>query len=134
LVTAAVIIAADKILMAKRLPFGNEAGKWEFPGGKVEPGEDLRFCLKRELKEELGITVEAGKVLDIVSEVKEETQLVLVYFLCQIMSGTPVPLQCQEVGWLYPEEINFLEKPAADERFWKALRAGAYIIIRKKFV
>ncbi len=121
LVTAAVIINGNRILMTKRLPFGSEAGKWEFPGGKVEPGEDPRHCLKRELREELGINVEVGKALDIVSEVGNEAQLILIYFLCQIISGEPAPLQCQEVKWLHSQEINFLEKPAADERFWKTL-------------
>ena len=54
LVTAAVINEADMFLMAQR-SHGDEAGKWEFPGGKVEPGEDPRACLRRELREELGV-------------------------------------------------------------------------------
>ena len=114
--------------MAQRMPFGDEASKWEFPGGKVEPGEDPRYCLKRELREELGVTVEVGKVLDILSEVKDDTQLILVYFVCQIINGEPTALECQSVKWFYPTEINFLEKPTADERFWKALSSGIKLI------
>ena len=119
LVTAALISRENKILMAKRLPFGSEANKWEFPGGKVEPGEDPRHCLARELKEELGITAAIGEILEVVSEIKAETQIILLYFHCRISSGEPVPLQCQEFRWLDPQDINLLEKPGADTRFWE---------------
>ncbi|MBN2353607.1 MAG: (deoxy)nucleoside triphosphate pyrophosphohydrolase [Spirochaetales bacterium] len=59
-VTAAVIRRGGEFLIAKRRQIGDQAGKWEFPGGKVEPGEDERACLKRELREELGIDVTVG--------------------------------------------------------------------------
>lgn len=128
LVTAAVIISQNRILMAKRLPYGSEAGKWEFPGGKVELGEDPRSCLERELKEELGITVAVDRVLDVVSEVNHEQHLVLIYFHCRVRNGEPAPLQCQEIKWAMPEEIDNLDKSPADERFWKTIKTSPELL------
>lgn len=128
LVTAAVIISQNRILMAKRLPFGNEANKWEFPGGKVEPGEDPRSCLERELKEELGIAVTVDRVLEVVSEANHEQHLVLIYFHCRVRNGQPAPLQCQEVKWVNPEEIDILDKSPADERFWDTIKTSSELL------
>ncbi len=126
LVTAAVIIRDDRILMAQRRPQDREGGKWEFPGGKVEIGEDPRAGLQRELREELGIAVTVEEPLDIVSETNGDLQLILIYFGCRIVSGTPLPIECQAVTWLGPGEIAALEKPPADARFWQ--RTGARLL------
>jgi mutator protein MutT len=128
LVSGAVIIHQSQILMAKRLPFGREANKWEFPGGKVELGEDPRSCLERELKEELGILVTVDRVLDVVSEVNNDQHLVLIYFHSRIRDGEPAPLQCQEVKWINPEEIDMLDKSPADERFWKTIQTSLELL------
>ncbi len=118
LVTAGVIIENGKLLIAQRLPQGSEGGKWEFPGGEVEPGEDPKVGLRRELREELGVTVEVGDVLEVVSRVASR-HLILIYFRCYIKEGTPEPIECQQVRWLTPEEINELEKPESDRIFWE---------------
>jgi 8-oxo-dGTP diphosphatase len=128
LVTAAVIIHQGTILMTQRLPQGNEANKWEFPGGKVELGEDPRSGLERELNEELGISVAVDKVLDVVSQVNGEQHLVIIYFHCRIHSGEPAPLQCQRVQWVGPEGIDKLDKLAADERFWKSIQTNPELL------
>lgn len=117
LVTAAVIINEGLILMARRSS-GDDAGRWEFPGGKVEPGEDPRACLKRELKEELGIEAEIGQALEVISVPQKDRHLVLIYFKCAIIKGKPEPLQCMQVGWFRREEAELLEKPQADRLFW----------------
>src|SRR5262245_26536862 len=62
-VTAGVIIRAGQVLVCQRSASGHHPGKWEFPGGKVEPGEDLAACMRRELEEELGIDATVGRVL-----------------------------------------------------------------------
>jgi 8-oxo-dGTP diphosphatase len=120
LVTAAVINEADKFLMARR-SHGDEAGKWEFPGGKVEPGEDPRDCLRRELREELGVQAEVGQVLEVVSTPQNDRHLVLLYFKCVIVEGKPEPLQCREIKWINRKEIGLLDKPPADRLFWESL-------------
>jgi len=123
LVTAAVIINDDLFLMAQRSD-GDEAGKWEFPGGKVEPGEDPRACLRRELREELGVDAEVGRVLDVISIPQPDRHLVLLYFQCAIREGKPEPLQCRQVKWVRRREIAQLEKPPADQAFWRSFFNG----------
>lgn len=119
-VTAAFIKENDHILMAKRLPKGPEGGKWEFPGGKIEPGEDPRTCMERELIEELGIRVEVGAVLEIVSTVKGERHLIIIYFECRIIGGELRAIECQDFRWVSSSEIERLEKPESDQRFWES--------------
>ncbi len=62
-VAAAIIVRDGHVLMARRAPGQNLAGYWEFPGGKVEPGETVRACIARELAEELAITCEPGEIM-----------------------------------------------------------------------
>ena len=95
LVTAAVISEGDLFLMGQRSD-GEEAGKWEFPGGKVEPGEDPRACLRRELREELGIEAEVGRVLEGVSALQNGRHL-----------------------WVPRKDVGLLDKPPADRMFWE---------------
>ena len=111
------------VLMAKRRRNDREGGKWEFPGGKVEPGEDPRQAMRRELEEELALKVAVGKVIDVISELDGDNQLILIYFECAIVAGTPLPLQCEQVMWGNIDQIDGLDKPAADHRFWKDLRS-----------
>jgi ADP-ribose pyrophosphatase len=124
IVTAGFMADQGRILMAQRLPRGPEGGKWEFPGGKVEPGEDPRTGLCRELMEELGIRVQAGPVLDVVSTLKEQRQLIIIYIQCRIISGEIQTIDCQDFRWLTPAEITLLDKPESDERFWERWQAA----------
>ncbi len=119
IVTAAVIINAGKILLAQRPTNSNWGGKWEFPGGKLEFGEEPRKGLERELFEELGINSRATSILEVVTEITTEKQLILLYFLCQIISGEPAPLASPQLGWFEPNQVDLLSKPPADEEFWQ---------------
>jgi 8-oxo-dGTP diphosphatase len=65
IVAAAVVVEGDQVLLTRRKPGTHLAGAWEFPGGKVEPGEDPRAALRRELDEELGIDVSVGEIVDV---------------------------------------------------------------------
>lgn len=123
LVTAAVIAEPGRgILLAQRLPYGPEGGKWEFPGGKLEPGESPQSCLSRELREELGVAATVGPVLDIVSQNRENRQLILAYFLCRIDSGVPAAIESQAVKWFDPQQILSLDLSGADREFWENTR------------
>ncbi len=62
-VTAGVLVRDGRVLVCQRAPGGAHSGKWEFPGGKVEPREGLEVCMRRELHEELGIEVRVGRIL-----------------------------------------------------------------------
>ena len=124
LVTAAVIIKTGQILLAQRLPEAFEGNKWEFPGGKVEPGEDPRAGLRRELKEELGLEVKVGRVLEVCAENFETRQLVLLYFEVKIVQGVPEPIDCQAVAWLEPEQVENLVMPKLDRQFWESFKGN----------
>jgi 8-oxo-dGTP diphosphatase len=119
LVTAGVIVRNGLIMMAQRHVRDFEGNKWEFPGGKVEPGEEPRHGLQRELREELGITVQVGRIIDLGSQVVGERHLVLLYFHCELEQGEPAPLDCQQVRWLSPVEVDRLSKPLLDQAFWE---------------
>lgn len=122
IVTAGFIMDNGRIFMAQRLPHGPEGGKWEFPGGKLEPGEDPRDCLRREFLEELGIRVEVSAVLDVISTMKELRQLIIIYFECRIIGGEIKTIACQNFQWLTPAEIMLLDKPESDTEFWEHWR------------
>lgn len=122
IVTAAVIEKDGRFLMAQRRLQDSEGGKWEFPGGKVEWGEEPRQSLYRELQEELGVKAEIGSLLETVSEVKGSMHLILLYFKCRIVEGELKAVDCQAVSWWAPDEIDRLPKPPADKRFWSGYR------------
>jgi 8-oxo-dGTP diphosphatase len=118
LVTAGFMEEKGKFLMAKRLPHGPEGSKWEFPGGKIEPGEDPRCCLQRELLEELGVEVKVGAVLDVISTADELRHLIIIYFDCRIIKGSLKAIECQDFKWLTPSEVPSLDRPESDQKFW----------------
>lgn len=121
-VTAGVLVENRKLLMAKRHAGDTEGGKWEFPGGKVEWGEEPRQGLRRELLEELGLEVSVGRILEVVSVFKADFHIILLYFECQRLRGIPAALECQQVLWFTPGEVDQKEKPQADQLFWEKHR------------
>jgi mutator protein MutT len=110
-VGAIIVDSQGRLLLAKRGPKAkNERGLWEFPGGSVELGETLAEALHREMREELGIEIVVGELLDVVDHIlKEEGQhWVSPTFLCNIASGEPhirEPEKCAEIGWYHTNEI-----------------------------
>jgi 8-oxo-dGTP diphosphatase len=122
LVTAGVLVRAGLVMMAQRYERGPEGGKWEFPGGKVELGEDPRHGLQRELREELGVEVTVGRVLEVISHMQAGRQLILLYFDCQLYRGEPVALDCLQINWFTPEQADLLVKPDPDQAFWERYR------------
>jgi len=97
LVTAGIIRKDDEILIAKRA----EYQLWEFPGGKVEYGEDPRECLKREIKEELDFDIEVDEVFDLSSYMADDgTHYVIIFYYCKYIQGTPETKTHSETRWI----------------------------------
>ena len=117
LVVAAALIDADgRVLIAKR-PQGKQlAGLWEFPGGKVDPGERPEDALIRELKEELGIDVNAACLAPFVfaSHGYESFHLLMPLFLCRRWSGTVVAHEHAALAWVKPNKLSDYPMPPAD--------------------
>ncbi|MDF1553273.1 MAG: 8-oxo-dGTP diphosphatase MutT [Deferrisomatales bacterium] len=115
LVVAAVIRRADgRILLAQRLPGGPHGGLWEFPGGKLEPGETSEEALVREIREELGITVEVGERLLTVEHTYPHLAIRLTAYDCRVSKGAPRRLHCQDLCWVSPAGLLERPMPAAD--------------------
>jgi 8-oxo-dGTP diphosphatase len=114
-VVTAVIEAADGRLLACQRPDGKSlAGKWEFPGGKIEPGESPGDALLRELKEELGITVEITGALTSVPWDYGTFAIELHPFTCRLTGGEPQALEHREIRWCGRDELQSLDWAAAD--------------------
>ena len=110
-VGAIIIDGQGRLFLARRGPKAkNERGLWEFPGGSVEFGETMADALRREMREEFGIEITVGELLDVVDHIlKEEGQhWVSPTFLCTIAAGEPYirePAKCAEIGWFRPGEV-----------------------------
>jgi 8-oxo-dGTP diphosphatase len=110
-VGAILVDPAGRLFLSKRGPHArNEKGLWEFPGGSVEFGEKLADALKREMREEFGIEIEVGELLDVVDHIlpAEGQHWISPTYICRILSGTPQirePEKCSEIGWFQLDEI-----------------------------
>lgn len=113
-VTAAIIIQNGRVLICRRAPGEKLGGFWEFPGGKLEPGENLKQCLERELREELDVESQAGEIVErsIYTYPHGEFELV----------GIKTELQCQDIKlsvhdkfeWVLPEVLLSFNLSPAD--------------------
>ena len=114
LVTAAVIIHDGKVLLTKRKADVPYPLLWEFPGGKLEPGEDPRDCIVREIREELAIDVAVAGIYEVVyHKYPERTVLVLAY-RCQWLKGEIIDLEVTEHRWLRPLDLMRFQLLPAD--------------------
>lgn len=109
-VVAAAIFAEQRVLAAQRATTMREPLKWEFPGGKVEPGESATAALVRELREELGVAVQVGARLGLSCTEGLELEL----FACRIEAGLPEPREHAELRWLSAEALGTLDWAPAD--------------------
>jgi mutator protein MutT len=117
-VVAAVIEREGKILIGQRKRSGRHPLKWEFPGGKVEPGEDPRAALERELREELGVEARAGQMLD-QYEVRygDGPPTELHFYRVTEFSGEPRNLDFEQIVWERPERLAEYDFLDGDFRF-----------------
>ena len=102
------------MLACQRAQGKHLAGLWEFPGGKVDPGESPQAALIRELMEELGVVVEVGEALDPVVWTYERGTIRLNPFVCKIVSGELRAIEHQQLRWCMPCECDALPWAAAD--------------------
>jgi mutator protein MutT len=115
-VSAALIFRDGKLLITQRLAQSHLGGLWEFPGGKLEAGESFEQCLIREIREELGVEISVGELFEEISHDYPEKSVRLKFFICQLLSGEPQPLDCAGVKWVAKTELAGFEFPAADAR------------------
>jgi len=104
-VTAAVIQRNGTVLIARRPSKGLLGGLWEFPGGKVEPGEDLPTGLRREIQEELGVAIDVDQPFGVYAHAYTHFKVTLHAFTCSLVSGEPQPLEASELHWARPPEL-----------------------------
>ncbi len=124
-VVAGVIVREGRVLVALRGPGMRLAGEWEFPGGKVEPGEDDATALARELREELGVDVRVGPLIGVSRHPIGARLLVLVAYRCALVAGEPSPVEHAEVRWVAPEGLSELAFAAADRPLLGAVADSA---------
>lgn len=125
LVSAAALIDVDgRVLLAKRPEGKSMAGLWEFPGGKVEPGETPEAALIRELHEELGIETWASCLapLTFASHRYEDFHLLMPVFACRKWDGVPLSQEGQTLSWVRPENLKDYPMPPADKPLIPVLR------------
>ncbi|MBK5093139.1 MAG: (deoxy)nucleoside triphosphate pyrophosphohydrolase [Actinobacteria bacterium] len=117
-VTAAVVVQDKKILLAKRGDGGRHPGRWEFPGGKVEPGETRAECLAREMMEEMGIEVSVGERLAEVEYSYSDMHIRLAAFKCEIREGCLQDIGCAAHVWVKPDEFEDYNLLPPDRILW----------------
>jgi 8-oxo-dGTP diphosphatase len=117
LVVACALVDVDgRVLVARRPPGKPLAGLWEFPGGKLEPGETPETCLVRELEEELGVRTEPACLapLTFASHSYETFHLLMPLYVCRVWKGEARPRAADGLRWAFPRDLRALPMPPAD--------------------
>jgi mutator protein MutT len=120
-VAAGLVFHNGKLLITQRRPDDHLGGLWEFPGGKVEPGETFEGCLVRELHEELGIEVTVGEEIQEITHSYPQKTVRLKFLLCGLRSGTARAIYVQSLAWITQMELGRYEFPAADAKLLEVL-------------
>jgi 8-oxo-dGTP diphosphatase len=124
-VVAGVIQGADgRFLITQRLADDTLGGYWEFPGGKVDPGEGLTAALHRELIEELGITTQIGAEIQRIVHAYPDRDVRVYFFEVRILSGEPQKLEVADFRWVTIDDLMDYQFPEADMPLLELLRAG----------
>ena len=112
-VVAAILIQDGRLLATQR-GYGPWKDWWEFPGGKVEQGEEPREALRREMQEELAVDIEAGKLVASVEYDYPDFHLSMLCFRCRVVAGRPTLLEHEAARWLSQEELDAVRWLPAD--------------------
>jgi A/G-specific adenine glycosylase len=122
-VAVGVIYRDGRILIDKRKPHGLLGGLWEFPGGKKRRGESLKAALRREVREELGVSIRVGPLLAVVDHAYSHFRVHIHAFECTHVSGEPRCIACADLKWVRPSDLGRYAFPAANNKIIQALRS-----------
>ena len=115
IVVAAGIVQRDGKIMVCQRKAGKANGlKWEFPGGKLEPGESPEAALERELREELGIQTRTGRIYDAKHRVESGRELLILFYFSEILSGEPQLIDCADIAWAVSSTLPQFDLAPAD--------------------
>jgi mutator protein MutT len=120
-VAAGLVFRDGRLLITQRYPEAHLGGLWEFPGGKLEPGESFPQCLARELQEELGIEVLVGELVESLTHDYPEKSVHLRFYRCRWQRHEPRPLGCPAFKWVTRQELGEYQFPPADARLIEML-------------
>lgn len=117
-IAVGVIWKSEEVLIAKRKSSGLLGGLWEFPGGKIEPGENAESCVLREVKEELGLDVKLGAAIGAIEHAYSHFSLTMTAYNCQYTSGIPQAISCADWCWLDRDQFDRLAFPKANHKLF----------------
>ena len=122
LVVAAFIERRGRVLLSQRRADQSFPLSWEFPGGKVESGEDLASALVREIREELGCRIRVKEIVDLVFHTYPEFDLIMPLYRASIVSGSPRARQVSAIAWVPRRQLSTMTMPPADLPLAEKLR------------
>ncbi len=105
-VAAGILWNGSEVLIARRQFCDHQGGRWEFPGGKRHRGESIADCLRREMLEEVGIEIAVGPLWRALTHVYADRRVSLYFHFCDLVRGTPRPIECEEVRWIEPALLS----------------------------
>ena len=123
IVAAAVVLDRGRVLLTQRAEGTHLEGLWEFPGGKLEPGESPEEALVRECREECGIEIAVDDILEVTFHRYPEKDVLLLFYRCSIVSGEVRHLQVNAHAWVAPDELDRYDFPPADAGVLARIRA-----------
>ena len=124
IVAAAVVRHEERVLITQRVSGAHLGGMWEFPGGKLEPGEGPEIALVRECREECGIEIRVLDILDVVFHAYEKKNVLLLFYACELVSGEVQHLEVAAHAWCLPSELDNYDFPPPDVRVLQKLKSG----------